>query len=75
MIILQTRLSHNCLPRTPEHIHIFEYNLYIGDVKVSSEGRCLELLQQTFVPLPFSSKPQQPKKILARKTASIQCPV
>ena len=25
--------------------YIFEYNLYIGDVKVSFEGRCLELLQ------------------------------
>ena len=23
---------------------MYEYNLYIGDVKVSSEGRCLELL-------------------------------
>ena len=114
---------------------MYEYNIYVGDVKVSSEGRCLELLQyraggagpttptlvgpkilsfmvkalyfQSYgwtnncqievhfqmvrpilhsfrrpcsrhvwhmfqiVSLPFSSKPQKPKKILASKTAWI----
>ena len=27
------------------YIYIYEHNLDIGDVKVSPEGRCLELLQ------------------------------
>ena len=27
------------------YIYIFEHNLCIGDVKVSPEGRCVELLQ------------------------------
>ena len=27
------------------HIYIYIYSLYIGDVKVSPEGRCLELSQ------------------------------
>ena len=45
VIILHFRLPHNCLPQNLEHIYIFEYDLYIDDVKVSSEGRCLELLQ------------------------------
>ena len=41
------RLFHNCLSQNLEHIYMFQHNLYIGDVKVSPGGRCLELLQQT----------------------------
>ena len=56
------------------YIHI--YNIYIGDVKVRLEGRCLELSQYKWdmfqiVSLLFSSKPQQPKKISTSKTARI----
>ena len=39
------RLFHNRLSQNHEHTYMYEYNLYIGDVKVSSEGRCLESLQ------------------------------
>ena len=39
------RLFHNCLSQNLEHTHTYEYNLYIGDVKVSPERKCLELLQ------------------------------
>ena len=39
------RLFQNCLSQDLEHIYMFEHNLYIGDVKVSPEGRCLESLQ------------------------------
>ena len=34
------RLFHNRLSQNHEHKYMYEYNLYIGDVKVSSEGRC-----------------------------------
>ena len=30
----------NCLSQNLEQTNIYEYNLYIGDVKVSPEGRC-----------------------------------
>ena len=39
------RLLHNCLSQDLEHIHMFEHNLYIGDVKIGPEGRCLESSQ------------------------------
>ena len=68
-----------CLRILNSYLYLDLYNIYIADVKVSLEGRCLELLQYvcTFqiVSLPFSSKAQQPWKISARKTAWIQHPV